>query len=255
MTKPQKQTSEDQLERRRAARREKYKKIKNNPELYAAEQEKKRLSYLKRKENKTIKSIKEMSPREQRIQRRKWKESAKKYYKKKVTQKIIEAVTIGEDSEDVQDNPSIDPLNVAEQDKKFNPNSTELKLMKKIKTLKLQHRKEKQSFILILNRYKARMQVLQRQIHRLSRQISDQSENTEIKEKDKKKLFDKLLSEQITQKFTTTTSRRDKRWINNLIDRKKFKQFKVSTDLRKVCLRQRLTKKNKNSDENDSMSD
>ncbi|CAF4947351.1 unnamed protein product [Pieris macdunnoughi] len=244
MAKPKKQKSEEELERRRVARREKYNRIKNNPELYATEQEKKRQNYLNRKESKQIKIINEMSPRDQRIQRRKWKESAKKYYKKKVSQKIIETVTVREvDSEDVQGNISADPLKEAVKEKESNPSNTELKLIKKIKTLKMQHRKQKQSCMLLVNRYKARIRVLQRQIFKLSRKTSNDIETTENKEKDKKQLFDELLNEQITQKFATTTSRKEKRAITNLIDGKKFKHFKVSTDLRKVCLRQRLKKK------------
>lgn len=119
MAKPKKQKSEEELERRRIARRQKYQTIKKNPELYAAEQEKKRQYYLKAKENKKIKSINEMSPREQRIQRRKWKESAKKFYRKKVSQRMIENVAVTEESCDIEnDNLNTDPLNI--EKKRYN---------------------------------------------------------------------------------------------------------------------------------------
>lgn len=66
-----KRMSEDELERRRIARREKYKQIKNDPEKYAAERAKKREAYLKRKESKKVKSINQTSPREQRLKKEK----------------------------------------------------------------------------------------------------------------------------------------------------------------------------------------
>lgn len=70
-------------DRRRAQQRQckkrKYLEIKNDPELLAIEQEKRRNKYKKRKEEGKIKSIKERTPRAQREQRKKWKENSKKY--------------------------------------------------------------------------------------------------------------------------------------------------------------------------------
>lgn len=49
-----------------------------------------------------------MSPREQRIQGKKMERERQKYYKKKVSQKIIETVTVWEvENEDAQVNLSI----------------------------------------------------------------------------------------------------------------------------------------------------
>ncbi|CAH2096721.1 unnamed protein product [Euphydryas editha] len=55
MAKSKKQKSEEELERRRVARRQKYQTIKKNPELYAAEQEKKENTTLKRRKIKKLK--------------------------------------------------------------------------------------------------------------------------------------------------------------------------------------------------------
>lgn len=70
-------------ERRRAQQREckkrKYLEIKNDPELLAIEQEKRRIKYKKRKEVGKIKSIKEQTTRAQREQRKKWRENSKRY--------------------------------------------------------------------------------------------------------------------------------------------------------------------------------
>ncbi|KAH9631435.1 hypothetical protein HF086_014280 [Spodoptera exigua] len=245
MAKPKKQKSEEELERRRIARRQKYQTIKNNPELYAAEQEKKRQYYLKAKENKKIKSINEMSPREQRIQRRKWKESSKKFYRKKVSQRIIENVAVTEESCDIENvNMNTDPLNIENQEIKPKISKREQKLIKKIKTMKIQHEKEKRNYILLLNRYRFRLNYLKRKISTLTGEISNEAEKT--KNEDKKQLFDRLLSAEITQKFAKTANRKDKRVITNLIDKEKFKKFKVATDLRKVHLRERFKKNARN---------
>ncbi|KAH9629437.1 hypothetical protein HF086_013351 [Spodoptera exigua] len=245
MAKPKKQKSEEELERRRIARRQKYQTIKNNPELYAAEQEKKRRYYLKAKENKKIKSINEMSPREQRIQRRKWKESSKKFYRKKVSQRIIENVAVTEESCDIENvNMNTDPLNIENQEIKPKMSKREQKLIKKIKTMKIQHEKEKRNYILLLNRYRFRLNYLKRKISTLTGEISNEAEKT--KNEDKKQLFDRLLSAEITQKFAKTANRKDKRVITKLIDKEKFKKFKVATDLRKVHLRERFKKNARN---------
>ncbi|RVE48193.1 hypothetical protein evm_007147 [Chilo suppressalis] len=82
MVKIPKGKSREEQERKTVARRERYKKLKADPERSAIEQEKKREVYLKQKIQNKVKSIKDMSPREQRVQRRRWKESSKRYLEK-----------------------------------------------------------------------------------------------------------------------------------------------------------------------------
>ncbi|KAH9632580.1 hypothetical protein HF086_012387 [Spodoptera exigua] len=186
-----------------------------------------------------------MSPREQRIQRRKWKESSKKFYRKKVSQRIIENVAVTEESCDIQNvNMNTDPLNIENQEIKPKISMREQKLIKKIKTMKIQHEKEKRNYILLLNRYRFRLNYLKRKISTLTGEISNEAEKN--KNEDKKQLFDRLLSAEITQKFAKTANRKDKRVITKLIDKEKFKKFKVATDLRKVHLRERFKKNARN---------
>lgn len=71
-------TEEHRREQQRLCKRRKYLEIKNDPELLAIEQEKRRNKYQKRKEEGKIKSIKERPPRAQREQRKKWKENSKR---------------------------------------------------------------------------------------------------------------------------------------------------------------------------------
>ncbi|KAH9644796.1 hypothetical protein HF086_007884 [Spodoptera exigua] len=110
--------------------------------------------------------------------------------------------------------------------------------------MKIQHEKEKRNYILLLNRYRFRLNYLKRKISTLTGEISNEAEKT--KNEDKKQLFDTLLSAEITQKFAKTANRKDKRVITKLIDKEKFKKFKVATDLRKVHLRERFKKNARN---------
>ncbi|KAF9409133.1 hypothetical protein HW555_011412 [Spodoptera exigua] len=137
-----------------------------------------------------------------------------------------------------------DPLNIENQEIKPKISKREQKLIKKIKTMKIQHEKEKRNYILLLNRYRFRLNYLKRKISTLTGEISNEAEKT--KNEDKKQLFDRLLSAEITQKFAKTANRKDKRVITKLIDKEKFKKFKVATDLRKVHLRERFKKNARN---------
>ncbi|KAL4711454.1 hypothetical protein ACJJTC_005578 [Scirpophaga incertulas] len=86
--------NEEELERRRVARRERYNNLKNDSERYALEKEKKRAAYLKRKNENKVKSIKDMSPREQRIQRKRWRENSNRYLKKKINERQVSTIIV-----------------------------------------------------------------------------------------------------------------------------------------------------------------
>ncbi|CAD0201364.1 unnamed protein product [Chrysodeixis includens] len=68
---------------KRGSQRKRYENIKNNAELWAVKQEKNRKSYIRRKEQKKQLPINEMPPREQRLQRKRWRTNFKTYYLKK----------------------------------------------------------------------------------------------------------------------------------------------------------------------------
>ncbi|CAG9790704.1 unnamed protein product [Diatraea saccharalis] len=72
-------TEEHRRAQQRLCKKRKYLEIKNDPELLAIEQEKRRNKHKKRKEEGKIKSIKKRTPRAQREQRKKRKENSKKY--------------------------------------------------------------------------------------------------------------------------------------------------------------------------------
>ncbi|KAH9643208.1 hypothetical protein HF086_012870 [Spodoptera exigua] len=75
------------FEKKRLAEKKRYDNIKNNAELWAEKQEKNRKSYIRRKEQKKQLPINEMPPREQRLQRKRWRTNFKTYYLKKKQEK------------------------------------------------------------------------------------------------------------------------------------------------------------------------
>ncbi|KAH9631185.1 hypothetical protein HF086_005956 [Spodoptera exigua] len=92
MAKPKKQTREERLRKKRLAEKKRYENIKNNVELWAEKQEKNRKSYIRRKEQKKQLPINEMPPREQRLQRKRWRTNFKTYYLKKKQEKRTAAL-------------------------------------------------------------------------------------------------------------------------------------------------------------------
>ncbi|KAH9639013.1 hypothetical protein HF086_012576 [Spodoptera exigua] len=92
MAKPKKQTREERLRKKRPAEKKRYENIKSNAELWAEKQEKNRKSYIRRKEQKKQLPINEMPPREQRLQRKRWRTNFKTYYLKKKQEKRTAAL-------------------------------------------------------------------------------------------------------------------------------------------------------------------
>lgn len=103
--------NQENLQKRRIARREKYRLINENPEKYAIEKANKKQEYLKRKREKKIRNINELSPREQRIQRKKWRQNSQRYHEKKKEQRKIQEVVVKNDNIDKGDiDDQSDPL-------------------------------------------------------------------------------------------------------------------------------------------------
>lgn len=71
-----------------AYKRKRYAEIKTDPEMYTTEKEKQRLRYIKKKEKGQIVPIDEKSPRDQRKQRKKWREASKRYRETKKLKKM-----------------------------------------------------------------------------------------------------------------------------------------------------------------------
>ncbi|XP_022824557.1 uncharacterized protein LOC111355065 [Spodoptera litura] len=214
---PNKKTmSENELERRRIARREKYKQIKNDPEKYIAERAKKREAYLKRKESKKVKSINEMSPREQRVQRRKWRENSKRYYEKILKEKKIQEVIVPRTEIDsTAEDKTIDPLKRHDAERQYK--SQNKILLNKIKVLKRKHLMEKKEMSCLIKKYQYRCRVLLRKINIMKN--NHEKENVDSEK---------------TGKIYAVTEDNTK---SNTVCRKR------NYDLYRKCLRSRLQKK------------
>ncbi|KAL4716134.1 hypothetical protein ACJJTC_013911 [Scirpophaga incertulas] len=97
-------------------KRKKYEEIKKDPEKYAAQKEKGRLRYLRRKEQKKLKTIDDLTPWQQRQKRKLWRESRHRYVEKKKKEKIVEQMLIDNSpptsDEETLQVPQVDPLEV-----------------------------------------------------------------------------------------------------------------------------------------------
>uniref|UniRef100_A0A2H1WCE0 SFRICE_018319 n=1 Tax=Spodoptera frugiperda TaxID=7108 RepID=A0A2H1WCE0_SPOFR len=211
-----KKMSEDELERRRIARREKYKQIKNDPEKYAAERAKKREAYLKRKESKKVKTINQMSPREQRLQRKKWRENSKRYHEKKLKEKKVQEVIVPQRTEIdyTADDKTGDPLDAPDTERQNNLKNKIL--LNKIKALKRKHLLEKKEMSCLIKKYQYRCGVLLRKINILKN--NQGKENVDSK------------------KTAINAAKEDNTKSNAVCPRRNY-------DLYRKCLRSRLQKK------------
>lgn len=88
ITKGKKKKSRQILLKEKIARSERYRRIKEDPNKYAIVKAKKREAYLKRKSEKKIRSINELSPRDQKIQRKKWRQNSQRYQNRKKIRKL-----------------------------------------------------------------------------------------------------------------------------------------------------------------------
>lgn len=95
----QKKTREELLEKKRAAERQRYLKIKNYPEKYAKQKQMEKEKYIKKKEQGKVKRVSDMSPREKRQVRKRRKENVAAFRKRKAAAKAkaIAERTVGED--------------------------------------------------------------------------------------------------------------------------------------------------------------
>ncbi|GBP69400.1 PiggyBac transposable element-derived protein 1 [Eumeta japonica] len=95
-------TREEKLQKKREAERQRYQKIKNDPEKYKLQKQKEKEKYLKKKEKGLIKTVDQMTPREQRKARKIWKKKAKERRQRLALQNVtnIPAVPSTSDVDD-----------------------------------------------------------------------------------------------------------------------------------------------------------
>ncbi|XP_063827596.1 sex determination protein fruitless-like isoform X6 [Ostrinia nubilalis] len=110
MKRKRKQTKEERLEKKRIAAKLRYEKMKSDPQRLAAEKERNKLHYQKKRESGRRKLVSEMSAKEKRQARKKWKEYSERFrYKiqrEKVNTNIINQFIIENVSSCVKDEPA-----------------------------------------------------------------------------------------------------------------------------------------------------
>ncbi|CAB3248789.1 unnamed protein product [Arctia plantaginis] len=236
MAKEKCKKNEDELERRRIARREKYKRIKSDPEKYAIERAKKKEAYLKRKIEQKVKNINEMSPREQRAQRKRWRENSKRYLKKKAKERQIKEVTIisqvleGRGKININDKEVSDPLCEENTKEEINNEINHRTFQRKIKALKLKHATEKKEMTLLIKKYKNRCRILTKILNKMkqNKAYTGSEENIALSTQvpiETSSCHDgtqKTTSEQVILNFAGNMKRRP------------------SLELRKKCLKQKI---------------
>lgn len=83
MARTKKLTKDELLERKRARERERYNRIKSDPQRYELQKEKERKKYENKKKKKVVKLVKDMTPRENRVARKKWRDKKRNLKKRK----------------------------------------------------------------------------------------------------------------------------------------------------------------------------
>ncbi|XP_076272097.1 uncharacterized protein LOC143203722 [Rhynchophorus ferrugineus] len=86
-------TREERLEKKRAAERLRYQRIKINPDKYVQQKIKEHEKYQRKKERGIIKTVNQMNPREQREARKLWREKARKRRRRLAQSKSDASVT------------------------------------------------------------------------------------------------------------------------------------------------------------------
>lgn len=253
MVKPKaknKKTTEEKLAQQRLHKRQKYEEIKKDPEKYAAQKEKERLRYLKRKEQNKIKLIKDLTPRQQRQKRKQWKENRQRYTEKKKKEKAIEQMLV-DNSPPTSDCEEIDPQlpQVNEVDPLEGPSTTKIEVEKnKIDQFKrkCENCVKRQKIIRRIRYiYTKRIGILKKEIQK------EQNEKRELK-----KMLDRLRKENIIiKKDNPSTEQKIENLLDN-IDKGKKEEVKkklifgevISKQLKEGLKSLRKTEKRKFSD-------
>ena len=160
MAKAKKLTREEILEKKRQAEPARYQRIKNDPAKRSELQEKERLKYLRKKEQGKVKAAKGMTPRENRLARKRWRENVAAYRRRQkaladITNRIVRENTpdslTDEQARQEQENNSEDRRKIAAKKRSVKMRKHRSKIIKR-KDDEIQKLKRK------LQKYKKRLQ-------------------------------------------------------------------------------------------------
>lgn len=104
MARTKKLTKDELLERKRARERERYNRIKSDPQRYELQKEKEQKKYENKKKKKVVKLVKDMTPRENRVARKKWRDKKRNLKKRKQGLRKALSETPPQSEDEMQDN-------------------------------------------------------------------------------------------------------------------------------------------------------
>ncbi|KAF9417738.1 hypothetical protein HW555_005245 [Spodoptera exigua] len=188
-------TREEILKKKREAEKARLARIKSDPIKLAEYKEKQKLQYLKKKEKGQRKNVEEMTPREQRITRKKWKNYSSNYRQRKRQLKQTTNNFIRQNSPPLTDD-EIQPI-----------------INEEIRPLKTKLNTQRQKY----KRVKKQLKKVIKSVEKTPKtRIEDMSEDiTKKKELVKKALFGEVIKTQLEENYTKLKTHEE---------RKKFKQ-------------------------------
>ncbi|XP_045775471.1 uncharacterized protein LOC123874272 [Maniola jurtina] len=251
-----KKTREQKLAQARLHKKQKYEQLKKDPAKYAKQKEKERLRYLKRKEKKKIKTIQDMTPRQQRVQRKKWRENSKKRTERVKRSKQIEQMLLDNTppTSDLEDDrpkqkecdPLEGPSSIAQNEQERNISCTDcVKWKRKLRRIRYIYTKKIGSLKNKLEQEKLKKNKIHSKLNKLlENNKKSQKENlstgkkaealinsvNESKKKEVKRrlIFGDVLTRQLKQGYEAL-NKKDKRSFSNIIvkDKEKFRKHKI----------------------------
>lgn len=233
---------EDILKKKREAEKARLARIKSDPIKLAEYKEKQRLQYLKKKEKGQRKSIKDMTPREQRLNRKKWKKHSSKYRQKQQllksnTRNFVRQNTPPSTDDEAQ--PVVGELimPIVNEDQRANEAKKRSERQRKFRNK--QHKKMKakvSKLISKLNNQRQKYRRVKRQLKKVVKSV-EKSPKTRIEEmsedinkkKDlvKKALFGEVLKVQLEENYSKIRSYEDKRKFKQAISGNVVDKYKL----------------------------
>ncbi|CAH0553686.1 unnamed protein product [Brassicogethes aeneus] len=230
--------SDDDLRKRKTEQQRKRRELaKKNPEKYEKEKEKERQRYHKRKTEGKIKGIEELTPRQQRIKRKTWKECSYQYRQKNKKKKQAIIQFIHETTPPATPEPY---HGQPQQEPKSGPSRASMRGRKKVRRDRAKAYRELKKVKNELSKTQRRLNKYKTKYFRLKQDVKKDSPNTKVNklikgvsvplEVKKKLLFNEVLISQISENYKE---------VKDKSNRQKFREVLLGKDVRKYrCLGQ-----------------
>lgn len=235
MAKTTKKKSKEQiLLEKRIRERERYAKMKNDPQQRAIQQEKERKKYEAKKKKKQVKMVSNMNTRELRTARKNWRKNSKKYYERKTKGTSALPITppdspdaIADDVSSVQTNES--QRSRAGRKKVHRDRSKVIQRNKRLESENSKLRREKEKYRKRYERLLGNRNTSARKMFtpksRVAR-IMNKKDNKLIR---RKLLFGEVVQEQLKKNYCQIKSTKEKyKYVSAILgDKKIFKKYRV----------------------------